>query len=241
MKKALLPFLLLLSVALTTFAQTNSTERFIEVAGEGEVKVDPDILYLSIELREYKKDGKIIRLEELEGQLRKVLQTLEVPETNLKVFASSGRQYGYKIKRADLLLTKKYTLKLTDVGQLDPLLSELAFLEIYNVFVSEVTHSEIEKYKTEAKVKAIDDAKAKAMLLTTSLGCKLGQALQIRETEFSNAYPLQSYQGRAANFYGLSYEGAVHRGVSYEKEEKSQVGFEQIKLTYRIAVKFRLD
>ena len=74
-------------IGLVTFgqAQTSTTERFIEVTGDGEVKVDPNIIYLSIDLREYKKDGKIVKLEDLEAQLTKVLQTIGIPTDNLKV------------------------------------------------------------------------------------------------------------------------------------------------------------
>jgi uncharacterized protein YggE len=223
-------------IGLEAFGQP--IERFIEIAGEGEVKVDPDIIYLSIELREYKKDGKIVKLEELESQLTKVLQSVGIPTANLKVYASSGRQYDFKIRKPNLLIGKRYNLKLTDIDLLNPLLGELGEAKILAVSISEVSHTEIEKFKTEAKVKAINNAKEKAILLTTSLDSKLGQVLQIRETELVDTYPLQSLQGRVS---GLQIRGGAYAYSEYDKAQSNIVDFEQIKLTYKIVVKFRIE
>src|SRR6267143_1823307 len=131
----ILMILSLVLMGLVSFGQTttNSIERFIEVSGDGEVKVDPNIIYLSIELKEYKKEGKIVKLEELEAQLTKVLQTIGIPNENLKVFAASGRQYDIKKRKADLLIGKRYKLKLTDIDLLNPLLGELAEAKILSV------------------------------------------------------------------------------------------------------------
>jgi len=223
-------------IGLATFgqAQTSTTDRFIEVTGDGEVKVDPNIIYLSIDLREYKKDGKIIKLEDLESQLTKVLQTIGIPTDNLKVYASSGRQFDLKKRKADLLIGKRYNLKLTDIDLLNPLLGELGEANIFAVSITEVTHTDIEKFKIEAKIKAINNAKEKAVLLTTTLDSKLGQVLHIREMELVDTYPLETFQVR-----GLQMRGASSYG--YDKVQTNTVDFEQIKLTYKIVVKFKIE
>ena len=235
--------LLALILTLTSFISfgqqaNNEAGRFIEVTGDGEVKVDPNIIYLSIELREYKKEGKIVKLEELEAQLVKILQTVGIPQENLKVYGSSGRQNDYKISKSNLIIGKRYNLKLNDVSLLNPLLGELGEAKILSVWISEVTHTEIDKFKTDAKIKAINDAKTKATLLTTTLDSKLGQVLQIRETELVDFYPVQALQGRVS---GLQARGTSQLG--YYEEQKFQtnsVDFEQIKLTYKIIVKFEI-
>src|SRR5688500_5018923 len=184
--------LLFALIGFVTFGQTQNglQERFIEVTGEGEVKVDPNIIYLSIDLREYKKDGKIVKLEELESQLTKVLETVGIPTENLKVYASSGRQLDLKKRKSDLLIGKRYNLKLTEIDLLNPLLGELGEAKILSVNVTEVTHTEIEKYKSETKIKAVNNAKEKAILLTTNLDTTVGQVLKIQEVELTDTYPL---------------------------------------------------
>ena len=232
----ILMILSLVLMGLVSFGQTttNSIERFIEVSGDGEVKVDPNIIYLSIELKEYKKEGKIVKLEELEAQLTKVLQTIGIPNENLKVFAASGRQYDIKKRKADLLIGKRYKLKLKDIDLLNPLLGELAEAKILSVSVSEVTHTEIEKFKAEAKMKAINNAKEKAVLLTSTLECKLGQVLQIREAEVADTYPLQR------NSDGIELRGYSSYS-SMKVVQTNNVDFEQIKLAYEIVVKFKIE
>ena len=220
-------------IGLVTFGQTQniSTERFIEVTGNGEVKVDPNIVYLSIELREYKKDGKIVKLEDLEGQLTKTLQTIGIPTENLKVYASSGRQYDLKKRKADLLIGKRYNLKLTDTDLLNPLLGELSETNIFSVSVTEVTHTDIEKFKNEAKIKSINNAKEKALLLTSTMGNKLGQVLEIREIESFGYQPEGVF--RIAGGTWSPNSGGVSK--------VNNVDLEQLKLTYSIVVKFGLE
>jgi uncharacterized protein YggE len=232
--------LFFLLMGCVTFGQTQNgvTERFIEVTGEGEVKVDPNIIYLSIDLREYKKDGKIVKLEELESQLTKVLETVGIPPANLKVYASSGRQLDLKKRKSDLLIGKRYNLKLTDIDLLNPLLGELGEAKILSVNVTEVTHTEIEKYKSETKINAVSNAKEKAILLTTKLDTKVGQVLKIQEVELTDTYPLQELQGRMA---GVQVRGYSSTAYGYDKIQTNNVDFEQIKLTYKIVVRFKIE
>jgi uncharacterized protein YggE len=232
--------LLFALIGFVAFGQTQNglQERFIEVTGEGEVKVDPNIIYLSIDLREYKKDGKIVKLEELESQLTKVLETVGIPTENLKVYASSGRQLDLKKRKSDLLIGKRYNLKLTEIDLLNPLLGELGEAKILSVNVTEVTHTEIEKYKSETKIKAVNNAKEKAILLTTNLDTTVGQVLKIQEVELTDTYPLQQLQGRAA---GVQLRGYSSTAYGFDKIQTNNVDFEQIKLTYKIVVRFKID
>jgi uncharacterized protein len=210
--------------------------RFIEVSGEGEVKVDPNIIYLSIQLQEFKKDGKIVKLETLESNLKQVLQTVGIASENLKVYATSGRQYDLKKIKSNLMIGKRYSLKLEDVDLFNPLLEALAEVDILSVNVREVTHTEIEKHKAEAKVKAINAAKDKAVLLTSTVGTKVGDVLQIRE---------QPVQSSAAGQPGTS--SLYFRGVSQYDDHSGKypgannVAFEQITLAYKVIVMFALQ
>jgi uncharacterized protein len=206
------------------------TDRSIEVTGEGELKIDPNIINLSIELKEYRKESRIIKLEELEAQLQKIVQNLGIPRENLKAYGSSGRQLDQKTGRADVLTGKRYVLKLANVELLNPVLAGLSEANIFGVTIMDVTHTDIEKYKMEVKVKAINDAREKAALLTTSLQSKVGQVLQIREAELAASLSQQP--------------GSVHlRGPynDYEKGQMNTLAYEQIKLTYKVVVKFKIE
>ncbi|MBL0740480.1 SIMPL domain-containing protein [Chryseolinea lacunae] len=235
--------LLLCLIAFTSLSQITTTpnqaaasapgSRFIEVTGVGEINVDPNIIYLSIELKEYKKSGKIVSLEQLEDQLKKALQVVSIPVENLKVTASSGRQSALKKMNADLLISKRYMLKLTNIDLLNPLLGELANVEILSVAVTEVTHTEIEKYRTEAKVKAANNALEKATLLTSSLNGKLGPVLEISEMNFNDRLVLRGKIDYQPRFEDTSY---------YDSDKpQNDVAFEQVKISYTLIAKFRIE
>ncbi len=207
--------------------------RFIEVSGQGEVKVDPNIIYLSIHLQEFKKDGKIVKLETLESSLKQVLQTVGIGPENLKVYATSGRQYDLKKVKSNLMIGKRYSLKLDDIDLFNPLLEALAEVDILSVNVREVTHTEIEKYRTEARVKAINAAKDKAILLTSAVGTKIGDVLQIREHSVQG----DGTQGTSA----IQIRGLNSYDDYNPKYGTNNIAFEQLTLRYEVIMMFALQ
>lgn len=209
---------------------------YIDKIVDAQVEKESVVEYYQLSLICQEESIKILATLFPLAQLTKVLQTIGIPTDNLKVYASSGRQYDLKKRKSDLLIGKRYSLKLTDIDLLNPLLGELGEANIFAVSITEVTHTDIEKFKTEAKVKAINNAKEKAVLLTTTLDSKLGEVLQIRETELIDVYPLQALQGRVA---GLQIRGASSSG--YDKVMTNNVDFQQIRLTYKIVVKFKIE
>jgi uncharacterized protein YggE len=221
---------------LTYGQQTSSLDRIIEVTGEAEIKTEPNIITLALELKELRKEGKIVKIEEMEPALQKVLQTIGIPAENLKVTGSSGRQLEIRKRKPDLLISKRYTLKLTDPELLNPLLSELADANINSVSISEMTSTDMDKLKTDAKVRAITDAKEKANLLVTAAGGKLGRVVQIKETESNELFPSQ---GRGGNMQNRT---ANPQGNSAPAERASpSVSLDQIRIIYKVVVKFAID
>jgi uncharacterized protein YggE len=227
--------LLFLTASITAFCQPSSTDRLIEVTGESEIKIDPNIVVLSLEIREMKKEGKIIKLEEIEPQLLKALQTAGIPADNLKVSASSGKQAELKKRKPDLLISKRYTLKLPDPDLLNTLLLELGETNIYSVNVSETSHTDLEKFKNEARIKAISNAKEKAIQLVTAAGAKLGPVIQIKEIESNELMPLQ---GRASSMQMRGNPGA---GTNVQEKQPTTINMEQIRLIYKVVVKFAIE
>jgi uncharacterized protein len=212
-------------------------ERFIEVTGEGEVKVDPNLIYLSIHLQEFKKDGKIVKLETLEASLRQVLQTVGIPVDALKVYATSGRQYDLKKAKSNLMIGKRYSLKIEDIDLVNPLLAALAEVDILSVSVREVTHSEIEKFKSETRLKAVAAARDKAIQLTAALDSKVGKVLAI--TEGVGSLDRDDLQGRVA---GLQVRGIRSESNYYfDKAQSNVVNYEQITISYVVSVRFAIE
>jgi uncharacterized protein YggE len=231
MRLSIIIVVLFTSVLSLAQSLPNQSERFIELTGEAELKLDPNILYLSVELKERKRKDRIIRIEELENQLTIMLQKLGIPEENLKAYSTSGKQYDLLWRNSGLLISKKYALKLTALDLFQPLLSELGDADLFSISVKDLTHTEIEKYKNEVRVKAITDAQNKADLIVSATDSKLGQVVHIREMNVAEAYPPQGQ--------GDEMTSGVYS--SFKVEQTNHVNFQQIVLHYKVNARFRIE
>lgn len=183
MKKVILT-LLIVGMAIAGFAQdTNDRKKTISVIGTSEIEITPDIIYLNITLQEYQKDrNNKVDISTLEDQLTKAVQKAGIPAENLTINSVSGDQWWRKKKKdADFYASKEFRLKLSNLNKLNSILDGVEDAGITNVYISETTSSKIEDYRREAKIKALQAAKAKATVMIEGIGEKLGGVVQVVE------------------------------------------------------------
>jgi len=206
-------------------------DRFIEISGRAERKVEPNLIYLTIELKEYRKDKEIIQIEKLENNLLTALGEIGIDKENLTVFGTKGNLTKMKRLDPNLLITKRYILKITDFKLFGPLLDRFGDLNISSVYVKEVTHKDIETFKMETQVQAIKNAEIKARELLKGLNKNLGDVISVRET--LNEY-LSPAEKRA-----LAYSVSTTKGGD-KVLSTTDLAFEPLTLTYQIFVKFEI-
>src|SRR3954471_7127057 len=83
----------LIIVSITANAQQVDLRRKISVNGSAELEVTPDIIYISISLKEYLKDNnskKRVDITELENQLYSAIQKAGISKENLTVNSLSS-------------------------------------------------------------------------------------------------------------------------------------------------------
>ena len=116
--KRLFVIALLALTTLSTFnalAQQADLRRKITVTGTAETEVTPDIIYISISLKEYLKDGnskKKVDITTLETQLFNAVQKAGIAKENLTINNLSSWSYQTeKRKNPDFLASKQYRNK----------------------------------------------------------------------------------------------------------------------------------
>ncbi|SFW38329.1 SIMPL domain-containing protein [Chitinophaga sancti] len=193
MKKVILT-LLVVGMAITGFAQDTNDKKTktISVNGISEIEITPDIIYLNITLQEYQKDKNTkIDISTLEDQLTKAVQKAGIPAENLTISSVSGDQWWRKKKKdADFYASKEFRLKLSNLNKLNSILDGVEDAGITNVYISETTSSKIEAYRLEAKIKALQAAKAKATVMMEAIGEKLGGVMQVIENSTDVIHPM---------------------------------------------------
>lgn len=178
-----------------TFAQTEtkSFPRTIEVTGSAEMEVEPDEVYLSVNLREYMKDKNTkVYLAEIDKEFQKVLATAKIDLKNVSVDGANA-YYNYEywrneVKRTDFLASKTYVIKLSNLEKYNELMQKLDNKGIENAYLQRTDHSKIEEYRQQVKINALKAAKTKAKLMVESIGSQLGDVVFVRELNNTNMY-----------------------------------------------------
>ena len=231
MKKILaLAFLSLFAV--TAFSQNVDTRHKIEVTGSAETEVTPDIIYISISLKEYFKDNnnrKKVEIEDLESQLQSAVIKAGIPKENFTINnISSYTDYWNRKKDPAFLASKQYRIKVSDLTKLNDILSAVDPKGIAYSNIDGYDYSKMESLKKELKIKALLAAKEKALYLTAALGQKVGKAMEIQEIN-NEYYPQPMYRANTMMKSDVSEAAAM-----------PEIDFKKIKLNYQMRTVFEI-
>lgn len=198
---------------------------YIEVAGEGKMELLPNEVYMSIFINEADR-GKST-MEKLERDMLKKLEDLGVDvDSQVKVLNfNSGfrnRVIGQKINTS-----KQYELMLKETKQVPLVFVELEKLNISNIYVMRVDHSDREVLELDVKVAAVRSARLKADKMLAELGKKVGDPLYIQERS-NGYYPQNVGRSRAAASYDV------------QEESVADLDFRTITLRYSVQIRFSI-
>ncbi|WP_333821088.1 SIMPL domain-containing protein [Ohtaekwangia sp.] len=182
-------FFVFLFIGTVAFAQEGfKGEHFIEVTGTAKQEIDPNEIYVSVQLKEFEESREKVMLEKLDKEFWDAVKAANIDRKKVEL-ANAGSQFG-KLGRKDkdAFREKTYQLKLSSGAELENLLAKIEPVKVNQVMITKVTHSDIEKFRLDLKVKALQAAKAKADALVKSIGSEIGKPLMVRE--FENFYPM---------------------------------------------------
>jgi hypothetical protein len=209
---------------------------YIEVNGSADTLITPNEIYIRILLSE-KDTRDRTSVEELEAKMVDALKSLGInTEKDLSIKDMYSNYKTYLLKSKDVIKTKQYILKVTDAATASKVFMKLEDLDISNTSVAWVDHSDLNHIKNIMRIRAVEDAKNRAMALTIPLNQLVGPAILITDNDGQNV--TNALQGRVD---GL---GLVIRGVKsysyFNDSELPKIDFEQIKVSSSLSVKFIL-
>lgn len=191
-------------ISFSCYAQTITTDRpgqqkpFIEVLGTASQEVKPDRIDLSIMLSEKSNDISENSLERQEQSLKTIISEMSIPNGQLTLADIASEIIKDKRKDQTVQRTKEYYLRLSSADQVSLVLKKLADANIKEVKVTSVDNSKIDSLRKAVRIVAIKAAKDKAIYLTTAIGEKIDQALEIHEEPSDQLY-LRYVQTNLAN------------------------------------------
>lgn len=189
--KKLISLCIILTLISFVQAQSNKIDQSRKVAtrGSAEREVTPDIIYLNIALKEYYADGnskKKIAIESLEEQLYKAALANSVRKENITIQNISSYNIETKKKNNELLQSRQYNLKVTDLKKLNALLDQIDAFGLQSTSINGYDHSRKKEIEKELKIEAVNDARTNAEILAQAAGEKAGKVLAINDNSTFN-------------------------------------------------------
>lgn len=226
-------FVALFSVS--AMAQQVDLRKKITVSGSAETEVTPDIIYLSISLKEYFKDNnnkKRVEITELENQLYKAVLKAGIAKEDLMINNISSYSYSTeKKKNPDFLASKQYRLKVTDLNKWNEIIGSVDSKGVAYTNIDSYDYSKIEDLKKELKIKALLAAKAKATYMVEALGDKLGSVIDIQD--LNN----ESYMQPVYRNYMMKASADM---AGAEAAPAAEIDFKKIKLNFVVNTVFEI-
>ncbi len=220
------------------FAQAQVGEKnfidqpYIEVTGKAEKEITPDKIYLRITISE--KDNKAKQsLDQQEREMKLVLGKLGIDvarDLTIKDLESNFMSYWYK--STDVFTSKDYRLLVRNASMAGKAIQELKKINVSNIVLEKVDHSEMEKFRREVKVEAMKAAKVKASDLLEAVGQKAGKAIWVQE------YETPIYRTYAAPMRANKVMASSDMAMS---ESQPELEFATIKLESTVTARFTIE
>ena len=211
-------------------AQNNQVIPTVSVNGSAQLKVTPDVIYMTIKLDESDTKGKI----SVEQQRKDMFSALRKCGINIENQLSvQGMSSEFYRKRGSLAATQ-YELKVGSADEARKVFEALDKAGVVNVNITRATCSKLEEYRAQARQAAMRNAQMRAQQLAEAVGQSIGACYEINDYSSDVEY---STRGRLMmkNSVAMDAAGMV------EESAEPEVDFEQIVINYNLSAKFYLN
>ena len=176
----------------------------INVTGEGKVMVMPDQATISIGVENLGAEASEVKKKNdaTVDAIIKYLKSIKLPESDYQTQrVNLNRNYDYTKKKYNYVASQTIVINLKDLSKYDAMMIGLVDAGVNTIHGVEFKTSKLVQYQTEARAKAVEDAKKKATDYTNALGQKAGKAILV--TDNTQAYYPQNMM-RAMKFDGAA-------------------------------------
>lgn len=196
--------------------------------------VTPDRIYIDVLISEKDVKGKK-SVEELENDMLTKLKSIGIDvDKNVAMQDMMSNYKKFFLKQTDIQKSKSYSILVYDAKTTAKVFIGLEEVELSNVRIDKLEHSEEKKLQLLMNSKAIENAKANAVSFTKPLGQTVGKAIYVGN--IFEGVAKKNYTGSTikirgfANLYGS-------RAMEYD----TNIEFEKITISSEIGVRFALE
>ena len=184
MKKRFILLAMLLLSVIAGHAEGADTP-VIEVTGSATMNIIPDRITIEIGMEEYYKhkasgDSTIVKLSDIEKDVRKTLREAGVPDSMIVV--SELGNYRNRDMSSTFLMAKRLSSTVSDFDQIERISDRLDRKGIVCFNITKIDNSDMGQYNRQGLKAALDAARQKAEFIAENEGLKLLMPYEIVET-----------------------------------------------------------
>ncbi|QLE02655.1 SIMPL domain-containing protein [Galbibacter sp. BG1] len=177
----------LIALFIATFAGVNAQETVpsISVVGEGTVKIVPDQVLIKVRVESEGKSAESVKTENdlAIGKVIKYAKSLKISEKDIKTeYVNLNKNYDYQTKQYKYAANQSMSILLKDLSKYAEFTQGLLNAGINRIDGVTFKSTDIDKHNANARMKAVKDAKTKAMEYASVLNQSVGKAINISET-----------------------------------------------------------
>ena len=188
--------LLILLITSIMIAQ-NSPQPTVDVTGEGIILVIPDEVTVNVRVE---NTGKVVK--ELKAKNDRIVNEVLIAIKRMGIddkdvqteYVRLNKSYEYNTKTYNYSANQSVSIKLRDLNKYENLMDELMESGINRIDGISFSSSNKTNLESQARKKAMEDAKIKAQEYVGVLGQSIGKAVSISELRGSNV-PSPIYRG----------------------------------------------
>lgn len=192
--------LLILAITTTTMmAQNTLPPPTIDVTGEGIVRTVPDEVSINIRVENTGENTKILK-EQNDATINEVLKFLKktgIDDKDVRTeYMNLSKNYDYNSKTYTFAANQSLSVKLRDLKKYEPVMKGLLDTGINRIDGVSFSSSNKEALESQARKKAVENAKMKAEEYASVLSQTVGKAVSI--SEFRNSIGPQPMMYKSA-------------------------------------------
>jgi uncharacterized protein YggE len=211
-----------------TRAQTET--RYIEVMGSAEMEVTPNIIVISIRLKEYEENKEKVLLEKIDKDFLAAVSRSKIDKEKISLANLRMDAFQKKRRDRDYFAEKTYQIEFSATTAVLTFLENLKDVKLDYLYIVKQSHTELEKYRMDIKVQALKAAEKKADVLLSAVGSKRGKPLLIDESPDQFRPYAQNMQSNMV--YSLAEDVSI---------DSSEIPLADIKLRSEIRARFEIE
>ncbi|MBD3182034.1 DUF541 domain-containing protein [Candidatus Poribacteria bacterium] len=235
LKKYLLPILLISIFMLSGCFEDQivvNTEPLnqIRVTGSAEVTSAPDIASIQVGTQTFNREVEAAvdeNNEKTDGLIKAIIQEgvleKDIQTSNFSIYPQRDYENNKNGEIIGYYVSNNVTVKVRDLDSIGRVLQSAIDAGANNIYGINFTLDDPEQFKSEARIKAIENAHKKAESMAEAAGVKLGNAVSIDE---------------------VSSSGGIYYGVDYDKsaaEANVPIQPGELELTVQVQIVYEIE